>query len=332
MKFWKAFGQKKIKRVMTREEKLKFYGSEFVKLVILALFLSPANSFLVNFMLFHPEVSTVADPAQIKEIKAKYNLTWTDVYFRDEDGTRLHAWYITQPGAKKTFLVSHGNGGNLAYRLPIVDALAATGSAMLLYGYSGYGKSEGQPTPDGIVKNGVGAYDFLVKQKKIAAADIIVYGESLGCSVSTVIAERRPVGGIVLQSPFSTIMEAGRDHLPWFRLFPDEAFPQRFLDNVTAYRKPHAPLLILHGKKDWILPSHYSETIYNSAIEPKNLVLLENSSHNDIYSQDKTAAIKSINSFVKNLISQTVANKKGLADQVKTVAITGSQLLQTNSQ
>ncbi len=332
MKFFKPFGRKKETKVLSREEKLRFYGLEFIKLTALAFFLSPANSLLTNFMLFHPEKDAVADAEQVKAIKQKYKLTWTDAYFPSKDGTRLHAWYITQPGAKKTFLISHGNGGNLAYRLPIVEALASTGESMFFYEYQGYGKSDGKPTPEGIVKDGIGAHDYLVNEKKVSAHDIILYGESLGCSVSTAIAQARPVDGIILQSGFSTITEAARDHLPWFRLFPDEAFPQRFLDNVTAYKTEHRPLLLLHGKNDWILPCRYSEQIFASAIEPKQIVLLPNCSHNDVFGQSKAISTKAIDDFVKQLISQTVANKKAPDTIFKTAAITNQNLHNANAQ
>lgn len=322
MKFFKPFGRKKERKVLTRKEKLRFYGLEFIKLTGLAFILSPANSLLTNFLLFHPMKDAVADAQQVKEIKQKYKLTWTDAFFPSKDGTKLHAWHITQPGAKKTFLVSHGNGGNLAHRLPIVDALAASGGSIFMYEYQGYGRSDGQPTPDGIVKDGIGAYDYLVKEKKLNAEDIVLYGESLGCAVSTAISQARPVDGIVLQSGFSTITEAAREHLPWFHLFPDEAFPQRFLDNVTAYKTEHPPLLLLHGTDDWVLPCRYSQKIFDSAIEPKQIVLLPNCSHNDLFGQQKDITKKAIDVFVKKLISQTVANKKASEEIFQTAAVT----------
>ncbi|MDZ4834353.1 MAG: alpha/beta hydrolase [Candidatus Melainabacteria bacterium] len=332
MGFFKPFARKKEKKVLTREQKLKFYGFEFLKLTMLALFLSPANSYLTNFMLFHPEKDTVADAEQVKALKQKYKLTWTDEYFHSKDGTKLHAWHITKPGAQKTFLVSHGNGGNLAYRLPIVEALADSGGSIFIYEYQGYGGSDGEPTPEGIVKDGLGAYDFLVNDKKVAAQDVVLYGESLGCAVATAIAKERPVSGVILQSGFSTIAEAARDKLPWFKLFPDQAFPQRFLDNVTAYKTKHPPLLLIHGLNDWILPCKYSQEIFDSAVEPKQIVLLPNCSHNDVYGGTKLIATKAIGTFVKNLISQTVANKKATDVILSTAAITDHNLHATKPQ
>lgn len=321
-----TFGRKKVKKVLSREEKLRYWSLELIKLSVLAMVISPANSWLTNFLLFHPDKISAADAQTIKTLKEKYNLTWTDAYFPSKSGEKLHGWYITQPGAKKTFLVSHGNAGNLAHRLPLVDAFAACGCSMLLYDYQGYGGSDGEPTPEGIIADGIGAYDYLVKAKQVAAQDVVLYGESLGCAVSTAISRERPVDGIVLQSGFATITETSRRYLPWFRLYPDEVFPQRFLENITAYKTKHPPLLLLHGTNDFILSSAYSQEIFEAAIEPKQLVLLPNCSHNDVFGESKEVATKSINGFVKELISQTVANKKLPDVIVQTAAITNQNL------
>lgn len=293
-----------------KRPRMQTLGIELVKLSILAAIISPANFFLTNLLLFHPEKDTQPDPRELAAIKKKFKTVWTDETFKAHDGTKLHGWFVRLPNAKKTFLVSHGNAGNLAYRLKIINAIAATGCNVFAYDYRGYGKSEGEPTCEGITDDGVSAYDFLVNEKKVQPDDIVVYGESLGCAVSTYISQNRPVRGIVLQSGFSSIVEAARDRLPWFNLYPEVTFPQRFLDNVTAYKQKHAPLLLLHGVKDWILPSRYSQKIFENAIEPKQLVLLPNSSHNDVYDCDGARVGVALSQFVDSLISQTVAHNK----------------------
>jgi pimeloyl-ACP methyl ester carboxylesterase len=315
MKFNWAFGKIAPKRVKQKPT-LRKVGIEIAKLTGLAIVLSPANFLLTNFLLFHPDRQTQANPEKMDALRKKYNMTWTDETFKTKDGTKLHGWYLKLADSKKTFLVSHGNGGNLAYRLKIIDALASSGSSVFVYDYRGYGKSEGQPTPEGIAEDGIGAYDFLVKEKHIEPENIVLYGESLGCAVSTYISENRPVCGIVLQSGFSTIVAAARDRLPWFKLYPEESFPQRFLDNVTAYKRAHPPLLLVHGEKDWVLPSRYSQEIFDNACEPKQFVRLPNSAHNDVYGPDAKIAEAALNNFVASLISQTVAHNKPAEQQI----------------
>jgi len=305
-----GFRRKKDSKEKNLRPRMQRWGIELAKLTGLAAILSPANFLFTNFMLFHPERDTLPDQDRVNSIRARYLADWSDENFTARDGTKLHGWYIKVPHAQKTFLVSHGNAGNLAYRLKIIDALAASGSSVFVYDYRGYGKSEGQPSPEGIADDGIGAYDFLVKEKSVCPDNIVLYGESLGCAVSTIISQNRPVCGIVLQSGFSTVVEAARDKLPFYHLYPDDSFPQRFLDNVTAYKKKHPPLLLVHGERDWVLPCRYSKQIFDSAIEPKQLVLLPNAAHNDVYGIDAAIATSALKTFVQSLISQTVADNK----------------------
>lgn len=306
----------------SRRQRMQSIGIELAKLAVLAAAISPANFLLTNFLLFHPEKDTQPDPQRLAAIQSKFKTVWTDETFSAHDGTKLHGWYVQVPNSKKTFLVSHGNAGNLAYRLKIIDAIAASGCSVFAYDYRGYGKSEGEPTCEGIANDGVGAYDYLVKVKNVAPENIVLYGESLGCAVSTYISQKRSVGGVVLQSGFSSIVEAARDRLPWFNLYPEETFPQRFLDNVTAYKHKHPPLLLLHGAKDWILPSRYSQKIFDSAVEPKQLVLLPNASHNDVYDGDSAIVNDALKKFVDSLISQTVAHNKATGTPTPAVCTT----------
>lgn len=271
---------------------------ELLKLSVLAALIGPANQALMNFIIFHPDRDSNLDPQVVNLINKSLNTTWQDEYFSASDGTRLHGWYIKNPKAQKTFLVSHGNAGNVSHRVLLIAPLINSGASVFLYDYRGYGKSAGKPSPEGIVQDGLAAYDFLNQKKQIAAEDIVLYGESLGCAVSTNIMEKRKVAGVVLQSGFSNIITAGRDRLPWLHLYPESLFPQRFLDNLTAYRSAHPPLLLLHGAKDLILPARYSQAIYETACEPKMLVLLPNCGHNDVHVQDVEISTKALQDFL----------------------------------
>ncbi len=298
------------------------------KLSGLAALLGPANPLLTNLMLFHPEKDIAVTKATIEEINQKFTTTWTDEFFEAKDGTKLHGWWIQRKDARKTFLISHGNSGNLGYRMHLISTLLDCGANVFAYDYRGFGSSNGSPTPEGIADDGLSAYDYLVSTKNVSPDHIVLYGESLGCAVSTLIGQHRPVAGIVLQSGFSTIVEAAGDRLPWMRLYPEAAFPQRFLDNVTAYKSKHPPLLLLHGEKDWILPARYSKQIFATAIEPKQLVILPECAHNDVHYKDTELSKETLKQFLSSLlISQTVAHNKFdaqdiICDEVKVTACT----------
>ncbi len=110
-----------------------------------------------------------------------------DVYFTARNGNQLHGWLLSLPTAKRIFLVSHGNGGNIASRLTLAEALIKSGNSVFLYDYQGYGRSQGQPTVTNICDDAICAFDYLVKKEKFEPQSIIAYGESIGTGSTCVL-------------------------------------------------------------------------------------------------------------------------------------------------
>lgn len=241
---------------------------------------------------YYPEVDE-----QLEKIMTPLKVTKEDIFIPVRNKS-IHAWYFNRPLAKKTFLISHGNGGNVCHRLYLIKALLPYGS-VFVYDYEGYGKSEGTPSRQAICADGLAAYDYLIKQKFVRPDDVIVFGESLGCSVSCEISKYRKTGGIILQSGWTSLLKAGRDRIFLLRLYPDCFFKSPYLDNEAALCRPHPPVLLIHGQKDKILPCRYSQELFVKACEPKQLVLLPNASHNDIGIVDSDLYAQAIHRFLQ---------------------------------
>lgn len=282
-------------------KKPKKLSAELLKIFLLWLAISPFNECLSDFILFHPLADVAIDERAIKVISDRYGAKWSEERFNSADGTSLSGWYFKSPTAKKTFLVSHGNGGNIAHRILLIASLVHCGGSVFIYDYRGYGESEGKPSVDGIQLDGLAAYDFLTKEKNVSPSDIVLYGESLGCAVSSNIFSKHPVGGVILQSGFSSIQTAARDRLPWMWLYPDQFYPQRSLTNMVAYRGTHPPLLILHGEQDSILFPRYSKEVFAVASEPKQLVMLPTCGHNDVFVNDVKLCTGAVQRFLQKL-------------------------------
>ncbi len=138
----------------------------------------------------------------------------------------------------------------------------------------------------------------LIKDLKVKPDSIVLYGESLGCAVSTALMQSRPVQAVILQSPFINLARTAKDKIAWAKIYPDFMFEQNHLDNLTPYKTKHPPLLLIHGDKDWILNPDYSKEIYKAAIQPKQLLLLEGKGHNDIYPEHAMKVVATINQFL----------------------------------
>jgi len=150
---------------------------------------------------------------------------------------------------------------------------------VVVYNYRGYGNSEGTPSLDGVCEDAVGAYDYLVREEHVEGDHIIAYGESFGSGVTGQLVARRKVGGVILQSGFSSLLRASRDTLPWLRLYPDSWFPKQMMDNVAVFSKPHPPLLIIHGQKDRVLSVQNAQDLYAAAAQQKTLLINPDGDH-----------------------------------------------------
>jgi uncharacterized protein len=250
---------------------------------------------LYDKFLFYPS-RTVHEPAQISGAELQI------LSFNESDGSKISCWYYKKPNDAGLVLVSHGNGGNISHRCRLGEHLLKdTDCSVLLYDYEGYGASEGKPSVKGILKNGLSAFDFAVDKLGYSPSKVIVYGESLGCAVTCYIASRRKAEGIILQSGFRSLPSIARDIFKPLKIMPGFIFPEPRLDNEKLLKGEHAPLLIMHGKNDEVIPFHHGEDLYRSASPPKTFISLDNSGHNDTYVADGKKFDQGIADFVKTL-------------------------------
>jgi pimeloyl-ACP methyl ester carboxylesterase len=241
---------------------------------------------MFNGVLFYPDKEHYDISKLRSQIEQKYHLKVEDVTINASDGTKLHGYFCRLPGAKKVMLYSHGNGGNIDYRLSCAFYLLGVGTSVLLYDYEGYGKSEGSPTLTKVCDDAVCAYDYLQKNEHYQPKEIVLYGESLGSGVSCELLKKRECGGIILMSGFASLLGTGKDLVPLFRIYPDFAFPEPQMNNLATLSGKHPPLLILHGEKDQVLKHSYSETLARDASPPKTFVTVPDGDHTSVVFTD----------------------------------------------
>ncbi|HEY9776691.1 MAG TPA: alpha/beta hydrolase [Planktothrix sp.] len=250
-----------------------------IGLLALYLVLCPRlNYALYRPLLFHPMpfIAGNSSPPQLVGVDGE------DVFFTNNRGNKLHGWYFYNPDAKYTVLFSHGNGANVGAREDTVSVLLAAGTSVLIYDYAGYGNSEGVPSVERVCHDSVSAYDYLNKTRNVPAKKIILYGESLGCAVSTYLSTQRPSAGIILQSGFASLNRIATEIFPALALYPGQLLADPPLDNVAIVKRPHPPLLVVHGTDDDIVPFAHGQAVYEAAVEPKKFIELQGCGHNDI--------------------------------------------------
>ncbi len=199
-----------------------------------------------------------------------------DVWLR-VDGLRLHAWWVEVPGARTATLFLHGNAGNLSHRGYAIEAVTAAGSSILVLDYRGYGKSEGSPEEQGLYRDAQAGYEWL---RQLGAARIVVHGESLGSAVALELAARNTVAAVILEAPFSSGRDMAATVLP-------VVGPLLFWgwDSMSRIGKVQAPLLIMHGTRDEVVPFRLGQRLFAAAREPKRMWVIEGGRHNDLANQ-----------------------------------------------
>jgi uncharacterized protein len=203
------------------------------------------------------------------------------------DGERVIVWHLPPRGDKPVVLYLHGNGASLRWRVDRFRALTADGTGLVALSYRGYGGSSGSPTEAGLIKDAEAAYAFTVA--RYAPSRIVLWGESLGTGVAVALAAEKPVGHVVLQSPFSSAADVGAERY-WFvpvRLLMKDQFRSDLrIGKVTA------PVLVLHGDQDQVVPFALGERLYGLINAPKRFVGFPGAGHNDLGAHGAVEAAK----------------------------------------
>jgi len=216
-----------------------------------------------------------------------------DVVLETEDGIRLGAWYL--PGGRSAVLVFNGNAGDRSMRAPLAAALNRMGYSVLLFDYRGYGGNSGRPTEDGLAADARAAEAWLAAQPGVER--VAYFGESLGAAVAVGLAVQRPPAALVLRSPFTSLPDVGAVHYPWLpvrRLLLDR-YP-----SIERIASVSAPLLVIAGDRDDIVPLSLSKRLYDAAAEPKRFVLVPGAGHNDPALLDGPRMLAEVEGFLSS--------------------------------
>ncbi|WP_232065497.1 alpha/beta hydrolase [Mycobacterium shinjukuense] len=220
-----------------------------------------------------------------------------DVVVETPDGMRLGAWYFPHGsgGRGPAVLVCNGNAGDRSMRAGLAVALNRMGLSVLLFDYRGYGGNPGRPSEEGLAADAKAAQEWLAGRADVDPERIAYFGESLGAAVAVGLAVQRPPAALVLRSPFTSLAEVGAVHYPWL--------PLRWLlldryPSVERIASVHAPVLVIAGGRDDIVPAALSERLVEAAAEPKRYVMVPGVGHNDPELLDGGVVLDAIRGFL----------------------------------
>ena len=246
-----------------------------------------------NRLLFMPSSGMVQTPETA-------GLEAEDFWAETEDGVRIHGWYFPNEESGRVIVLSHGNAGNISYRIDIARTLLDSGAAVLMYDYRGYGKSEGRPGEQGLYRDILAVTRALINEKGYASDNIFHYGRSLGGAVAAYAATQIRPGGLVLDSAFTNLRAMAGDVYPFV---PSALVKYRFPTDEYLSRLQGLPVMIMHSPQDEIIPYHHSERLFETAGEPKRFVRLRGG-HNENFFASRELIQESWREFLNSANSQ----------------------------
>jgi hypothetical protein len=219
-----------------------------------------------------------------------------EVSFAAADGVRLHGWFFPanagSPRAHQVLLLCHGNAGNISTRLHFYRAWLELGINLFTFDYRGYGRSEGRPGEEGTYRDAQAAVGWL-RGKRFASKNIIVLGKSLGGGVASELMLREPLGGLILQSTFTSIPDIGSELFPWL---PVRWLHRFHYDTVNRLPKITAPVLLAHSRRDDLIGFHHAERNFKAASEPKQLLEI-GGNHVSVIEDGRAEYLKGLDQF-----------------------------------
>ena len=219
----------------------------------------------ITFVLYYSQRSLLYHPSENNYSGDKLIVPIDKVKILTDDNIELVAWHHKKNDNYKTILFLHGNAGSLENRIHKINHFNDMDVNFLIVAWRGFSGNKGKPTENGLYIDAKSAVKWL-KNKGVNEEEIIIYGESLGTGVGTEIAQNKNFAGIILESPFTSMVDAGADKYP--------IFPIRLLlkDKYESYKKIKnikSPILIMHGEVDKIVPFWMGKKMYELANEPK---------------------------------------------------------------
>lgn len=206
-----------------------------------------------------------------------------EVQLATADGLSLKSWYKPARDGRPTLVYFHGNGGNIASRAKRARPYLNAGLGVLLVGYRGYGGNPGRPSEDGLYEDGRAALRFVAADG-VPPARTVLYGESLGSAVAIQLAveqaeQGEPVAAVVCEGAPSSVVDVAARRYPFA--------PVRTLikDRFHSHAKVadiNAPLLLVHGENDIVVPARFGQALFDAAVEPKEIRWIEGAGHNNL--------------------------------------------------
>ena len=233
------------------------YIKSFFVLLLIYVGITVIVYFYQRKLLYHPFSPQITGEGLVHNFET--------INFKTSDNFVLKGWFHLKNSNKKTILFLHGNAGNLDNRIDKLNSLGSMEINFLIIAWRGYSGNLGSPSEVGLYKDALGAIKWL-NEKGISNDQIVLYGESLGTAIATEVGQNKNFAGIILEAPFTSMVDMGQKIYP---IFPVKFLLKDKYESKNKIKNIKSPILVLHGRKDKIVPFYMGEKIFEMANSPK---------------------------------------------------------------
>jgi fermentation-respiration switch protein FrsA (DUF1100 family) len=190
------------------------------------------------------------------------------------DGETLVAWHFPPEAGKPVVLYLPGAAGALVDRAPRLRLFLQNGFGVMAVSYRGYGGSTGRPSEAGLLLDAECAY--LAACARYEADRLIIVGASLGTGVAVALAAKHEAAALVLLAPFLSALDIAQRRLPFL---PARWLMRDQFRSDLAISKVRAPVLMIHGARDPVIPIASSKRLFERANPPKSFICVPDGGH-----------------------------------------------------
>jgi fermentation-respiration switch protein FrsA (DUF1100 family) len=193
------------------------------------------------------------------------------------DDEKVIVWHVPAKPGHPVVLYFHGNGDYLAGSFGRFRDLISDGTGIVALSYRGYAGSSGQPSEAGLLQDAAAAYGFTAA--RYSADRIAIWGFSLGTGVAVALAAEHPIGRLILEAPYTSIADVAA---AIFRLVPVRWLIRDPFHSDARIGRVTAPVLVMHGGRDHVIPIGFGERLFALAHQPKQFVRFPEGGHDNL--------------------------------------------------
>jgi fermentation-respiration switch protein FrsA (DUF1100 family) len=260
-----------------------------MKYLYLALSSVVLAYFIIILFVYFYQRNLLYHPSENNYLNDKITFNYEEIFIETDKKIKLKSWFIKKNLDKfKTILIFHGNAGNLFNRVYKLNELNKLDVNILLISWRGFSGNKGKPTEKNLYRDADESVKWLNNQGVISK-NIILYGESLGTGVATELGTSNAFGGIILESPFTSIANAAKIYYPYL---PVSIILKDRYDSIGKIKNINTPIFIMHGKMDNIVPQQMGLELFEKANNPKYSYFPEDDDHMMNYNKQLLNEIK----------------------------------------